>query len=505
MTSDAIGVERISRILGYKLKKGTLSTTSPNLPQRIAIFAEANNANQATLSTVAKEITSAKQAGDLYGYGSPIYNIMRILRPQSGDGVGGIPTVVYPQAEASGAIAKTMQVSALGTANGNGTHYIKIGGRDNVDGIAYAINVSSGDTGADLAFKIEDAINNVLGSPFSAASVGYDVVLTSKWKGLTADELTVSVDTGEDDLNLSYTVSLTQAGSGTPSIADALSQIGNDWVTLVLDSYGTSVTMAALESFNGIPDPDSPTGRYAGLIMKPFIAVVGSTADDPSSITDAKLNDVTIAIAPAPLSPGQPMEAAANMIYLAAIQMQNNPHLDVFGKNYPDMPVPASGGIGSMATYNNRDLIVKKGCSTVDFVGGKYQVQDFVTSYHPSGEIPPQFRYCRNLNIDWNIRYAYYLLELINVIDHTIANDSDTVTAGNVVKPKQWKGILNSLSDDLVRRALTVDTDFMKDSLLVNIGETNPDRFETFFRYKRSGVVRVASTTAEANFNFGSV
>ena len=96
------------------------------------------------------------------------------------------------------------------------------------------------------------------------------------------------------------------------------------------------------------------------------------------------------------------------------------------------------------------------------------------------------------------------LLEMINVIDHAIANDSDIVAASSVVKPKQWIQILNSYADNLVLRALIVDAPFMQDSIDVNISTTNPDRFETFFRYKRSGFVRQASTTAEAGFNFGN-
>ena len=43
----------------------------------------------------------------------------------------------------------------------------------------------------------------------------------------------------------------------------------------------------------------------------------------------------------------------------------------------------------------------------------------------------------------------------------------------------------------------------MKAGTTVNISTTNPDRLETFFPYKRSGVARIASTTAQAGFNFG--
>ncbi len=158
-----------------------------------------------------------------------------------------------------------------------------------------------------------------------------------------------------------------------------------------------------------------------------------------------------------------------------------------------------------MASYENRDSFVKKGCSTVDLVSGKYQVQDFVTTYHPDGEIPPQYRYCRNLNIDMNVRYGYFLLEQIHVVDHSISNDGDIVSAQKVLKPKMWKAVLVNYANDLSVRALTVDPDFMSDSISVNISTTNPDRLETFFRYKRSGVARISATSAEAGFNFGTL
>jgi phage tail sheath gpL-like len=505
MASDAIGQDRASRVVGYNLKKGNFLKASPNLPMRIAIFAEANHVNQATLNQAAKEITSAKQAGELYGYGSPIHMIMRILRPFSGEGVGGIPTIVYPQAEAGGASERIVEIIVTGTPTANGTHYIKIGGRPGVDGELYAIAITTDDTAATIHQKIEDAINNVNGCPMTAQHIGgYEVDLTTKWKGKTAQGVSVSVDTGENALGLTYTINNVKTGAGVPSIANALSQFGNIWNTFVINGYGTETPiMDALQVFNGIPLDINPTGRYGGTTWKPFIALTGSVADDPSAITDARDSDVTIAICPAPLSEGLHFEAAANVAYLAALTAQNNPHLDVAGQSMPDMPVPVS--IGSMAEFNNRDSFVKKGCSTVDLVSGKYQIQDFVTTYHPAGEVPPQYRYVRNLFIDMNVRYGYFLLEQAYVVDHAIANDNDIVNAQKVVKPKQWKSILTNFAADLAVRALTVEPDFMTTSLLVNISTTNPDRFETFFRYKRSGFVRQSATSAEAGFNFGSL
>jgi phage tail sheath gpL-like len=502
--SLAVSLDKVSRILGYAIKKGNFGTTSPNLPQSIAIIGEANTANQSGLDvTQGAEVTSQQQAGELYGFGSPIHSIMRILRPINGEGVGSIPTIVYPQASGV-STAKIITITPSGFSRGNGVHYLKIAGRDGVDGERYAINIEYNDTVADITQKIEDAVNTVLGSPVSATSTDYTVTLTTKWKGLTAEDLSITIDTGDNDFELAYSIITTQNGSGTPSgIAASLQLFGNSWHTIVVNAYGLlSTVMDDLESFNGIPDPVSPTGRYTGSTFKPFIAISGSVADDPSSITDARLNNLTIAVAPAPLSKGMPYEAAANMALLHVVVAQNTPNLDVAGKSYADMPTPTA--IGSMAIYTNRDAFVKNGCSTVDLVSGLYQVQDFVTTYHKVGEVPPQFRYCRNLNIDWNVRYGYYLLELIHVVDHSLSNDSDVVDAEGVVKPYMWKGVLNNYADDLASRALIADASFMQESIEVAIGETSPDRFETRFRYKRTGFARQIATTAEAGFNFGS-
>lgn len=502
--SEAVGLERISTIVGYQILKGNFQEGSPNLPISIAILGEANHDNQSSLDLAPKEITSAKQAGVLYGYGSPIYHIMRILRPVNGGSVvGGIPTVVYPQAEAGGATSKKIEITPVGTATENATHTLKIAGRTGLEGVFYDIQVNIGDTTADITQKIEDAINNVLGSPVKATSTAYEAELETKWKGLTADEVSVSVLTNDKPAGITYTINSTQSGAGTPSVASALSAFGSKWHNIVINSYGTqSDIMSALEAFNGQPT-ETPTGRYAGIVFKPFIALTGSTADDPTAITDARPNDVTIAICPAPNSTGLQFEAAANMCALFARVSQDTPHLDVQNKSYPDMPAPSSAG--SMEDYENRDLFVKKGCSTVDLVSGVYVVKDFVTTYHPEGETPPQFRYCRNLILDFNVRYGYYLLEATNVLNHTIAKDNDTVVAAKVIKPKQWKQILFAYAEDLAARALVVDVPFMQESVSVSISTSNPDRLQTFFRYKRSGFARISSTIAEAGFNFGTI
>ena len=106
--------------------------------------------------------------------------------------------------------------------------------------------------------------------------------------------------------------------------------------------------------------------------------------------------------------------------------------------------------------------------------------------------------------IDFNVKFGYVLLEETNVVDHAIAEDNDVVSASKVIKPKQWIAILNSYAEGLAKRALISEPAFMQDSINVGLSSSNPDRLETFFRYKRSSFARILATTAEAGFNFGS-
>ncbi len=503
--STAVGSERISKVVGYKLTKGFFQIDSPNLPQRVAILAEANLANQGTLDLTKKEITSAQEAGEEYGFGSPIHNIMRILRPPTGGGIGGIPTIVYPQIEPGGAVAATKTVTVTGGATGNGEHTVIVAGRSGIDGISYSFPIVDGDTPTIIAAKIKDAINAVLSSPMSAASAVGVMTGTVKWKGVTGDDVNISIDNGGDGLGLTYVIAVGVAGAGSTSIAGALAQFGSEWNTIVVNSYGEP-KLDDLEAFNGIPDPDAPTGRYLGIIFKPFISLWGSILDDKDAIvaiTDPRKIQVTNVLCPAPKSAGMPWEAAANGAVLAAKVMQDSPHLDVQGKNYPDMPVPTDGVIGDMSVYDNRDFLVKKGASTVDLVAGVYQFHDFITTYHPDGELPPQFRYARNLMLDFNVRFGYFLLEKIHVVDHAIADNNQPLNVGDVIKPKQWKQVIDGYAAALGLRNLIVEVVFMQESITVGTSGTNPDRLETFFRYKRSPYVRIASTTAEAGFSFG--
>jgi phage tail sheath gpL-like len=503
--SNAVGLERKSRVSGYKIKKGFFGDTTPNLPQLIAVFGEANTANQAGLSVDKVEVTSAKEAATLYGYGSPIHQQMRILRPSGSDGVGGVPTIIFPQITDAAATSTSRVWTIAGTATANATHTAIIAGRTGLDFQNYSYTVNIGDTASVIAAKVVDAISGVLSTPVLATSAAGIVTFESKWKGLTSASLIVTFDNGNVDAGITYSETASTDGAGDVDLAATLTQFQEDWYTIVLNPYGADESiLAALEVFNGAPT-ETPTGRYGSTVFRPFIALFGSVLSTKAALSaitnDAdRIEQVTNVLCPAPNSSGFPSEAAANVCLLFSRIAQDTPHLDINGQSYPDMPAPLNGSIGEMADYNNRDFLVKNGCSTVSFNNAAYQVQDLVTTYHPDGETPLQFAYPRNLNLDWNIKYGYTALESVNVKDHVLVDDGQVTDALKSVKPKQWAAVLYDYFSDLAERALIREPEFSKESLIVMINEVNPDRFDTSFRYKRTGVARIESTTVEAGF-----
>lgn len=507
--STAIDTTRVSRVVGYKVSQGNFNPITPYLPQRIAILAEANTANQATLDENPYEFISAKEVAEKYGYGSPMHKIARILRPLSGNLLGGIPTIAYPVAEAVGATAGvyTLGIAVATTVTANATHKLYINGRNNIDGESFDFQVIKGQSQADVQDTIVDTINNVINSGYTAAEATTNVTITTDWKGATAI-LDLRIDVQGNASGIVYSEVSNVDGTGSPTITATLNKFGENWNTIVINSFGTS-TLDELETFNGVPDPTTPTGRYEPTVFKPFVALFGSKLsdkDDVVAITNAneRKDQATNVLCPAPNSEGFDFEAAANMCMTIAPIAQNFPHLDNSAKSYPDMPIPSDEVIGDFKDYDARDFMVKKGASTVNITNGKYTVQDCVTTYAPDGEAIPKFRFTRDLNIDWNYAFNWIIVMKRDIQDKAIIENNAPTRVSDTVSPKQGKQLLISHIEAMERLALIADSAFSIASIQVGINETNPARLDFFNRYKRTSTAHIVSADTQVDFNFPS-
>ena len=508
--STAIALDRVSRVIGYKQKKANFGTNTSNLPHRIALLGEGNTANQASFDTSAFSFISAQEVGDRYGYGSPLHLMARILRPLTGNILGGVETVIYPQMEPAGASATAIKVgvAVATTVTANVTHKVIISGRDNLDGTSYKYSLAIGDDAAAVRQKIIDAISGVYSSPVAAVENVADIDVTTKWAGTTSAGLQIRFDTEAGAAGVVYSEVSKTTGAGDPDIAASLALFGEEWNTDVINPYGATA-FAALEAFNGIADPDAPTGRYLANVYKPFVAYFGSLLsdkDDVVAITDAAARKVqmTNVLAPAPNSEGFAFEAAVNLCATTAARFVSSPHLGNGGKAYPDMPIPADNNVGDFSDYDARDYMAKRGASTVLLKNDAYTVQDMFTTYHPDGETPPKFRKVRDLNILWNGGFQWLIIMDRDIQDKAIVKDDEPVTVGDTISPKQVLQLIGSHVDDMVSKALYVDAAFTKANRSVEIEGSNPARLNIFFRAKITSTADIVSSDVEFDFNYSS-
>lgn len=508
-TSTALGQEIETLSSGYELKIANFAETTPLLRQKVILLGAANTANQATLDTTPYQITSANEAGERYGYGSPIYSMARILFPPfGGQGIGGIPVIVIPQEEAAVSTAATRTITPTGTATKNAVHKLYINGRNVIDGKVLNINITKDDVNTVISAAINTLINSVLGLPITSTESTGVVTATTKFNSLLAAGLNIEVVTGDNDAGISYAIGAVSGGTGAEDISDALATFSDDdWRTVVINPYGAA-THATLEAHNG--NPNDKNGRYAPEVYLPYRAIWGSTLSAKASLValtaaSGRETECTNALCLAPNSKGWAYEAAANGALLYARTSQDAPETDSIEKPFPDMPIPLDKDIGDLKTLTNRQYLLDHGCSTSMIVDGKYQMNDFVTTYNPTSDPQKSYRYCRNLNIDDNFKYAHTFRQSYAVKGKALGSDSQVYTTNNVIKPKAWKQELYSLFEDMAQKALIVDVDFSKASVQVSINGTNPDRLDDYMRYKRTGYARVKSTTVEAGFQLGNV
>jgi len=271
---------------------------SARLQQSVGLVAVGNDGVGYSLDPV--RIFSPQQAADLYGPGSPLHSMAKVLLPPDGSGLGSVPLTAYPvDAVGGGTALGAVNVGTLGT------------GLFDVINVDSVVQVTCGDFVTDPIFIPKTAtalamvllmaspLQTILDVPFIVAGDGGSVGLTflAKWAGQCGNGQTVRAEWLEGGGTFRWSNFDTVLGNGTPDIGPALEQIRNRRETFLVSGFNPGES-SILDSFDVFGEQ-----HWQALHSAPTLAVTGIR--DPSlsaatAITAGRELDRTNILAQAP-------------------------------------------------------------------------------------------------------------------------------------------------------------------------------------------------------------
>jgi len=489
--SSAVDASAVARVLGIKTAfKDLRGGGVLFLPQRIALVGQGNTASVYALTKF--QITSASQAGNRYGFGSPIHLAARQLLPVNGDGVGTIPVTVYPLEDDGSGVAASGTITPVDDATQAGAYIIRISETDSEQFV-----IAVGDTVADITLKITTAINAVLEMPVIAADNTTEVTLTAKWAGLSSNLIVASAVTPEIG---AATITIVQPTGGliNPSVQPALDQVGDVWETMFLNTLNSDDEIA-LGAFSVFGE-----GRWGALTRKPMIAFMGytgATVAGAISVSDTRKTDRTNVQLVAPGSDELPLVVAARQLARIAPVANNNPPRDYGSQSATGI---APGTDGQQWNYLQRDQAVKGGSSTIEVRDGVVTLSDVITFFHPTGDPIPAYRFVCDIvklqNIIFNINLIFATPEWDGA--PLIPDDQPTINR-DAKKPKMAVAAVAALIDSLGLNAIISAPEVAKANTQAAINEQNPKRLDVTTTLQISGNSNIISVDLNFGFYFG--
>lgn len=491
--STAVDPSAVARVLGIQtifkdLRAGGLAV----LPQRVALVGQ--GATASVYATTKRQITSAFEAGTLYGFGSPIHLATLKLMPINGDGIGTIPLTIYPLVDDGAGVVSAGDITPAGVPTVGASYVVRIGGVNSEQFV-----IATGDSVATKVTAMVAAINAVVNMPMVAADNVTDVTLASKWEGTSANDIVVSV-IGSTTAGNTFAFTQPVGGLANPSIDAALAQVGDVWETMFLNCLDM-VDATALDDYSAFGE-----GRWGALVRKPCVVFTGeveATVATAITIPDARKTDRTNVQLVAPGSDDLPFVVAAREL-ARIVRVANNDPAHDYGSQAATGLAP--GTDGEQWDYGQKDLAVKSGSSTVDVKDGVVTIADVVTMFHPAGDPLPAYRFVVDII---KLQNCYFNLDLefaqAKWDGAPLIPDDQPTANRNAKKPKAFVSAAARIVDGLALQAILSDPETSKAGIIAEIDANNPKRMNMVIPVQLSGNTNIKSFDLEFGFFFGAV
>lgn len=467
-------------------------------PPKIGLLAQGGT--DAVYGSTKQRIYSAAEVIDrlTMGYGTPAHLMADALFGPTGDGVGDVEVWLFPLPQPTSGDAAIGTVTPSGTPTHNQEYALKAG-----EVLSDRFTVVVGDTPTTIVAKMATAVASVVGMPINVT--GTSVASAEvKWEGTSGDNVHLEVVEYQDDSEISWAIVQPTGGTGVPDISAALAQIGEQWITHIINplEYTDDTELDEYMVFG--QGTNGKGGRRAPEVHKPLDVFTGTNEADlttVTTVTEARATDLVNSIIPAPGSHNLPFVIAAEAVREIAVQDNADPAMA-----YNRLPLTGitPGTDAQQWDSSMRDAAIKAGCSTTKLRDGVLTLEDVVTCYHPTGETNPIYQY-----VVTQAKHAVVVHELDimveenNIPGRPIIGDNETSNNPNALKPKTIKGFLYGVIDRTADAAITTEREYAKENSTVAIDGANPNRVNIRCVAPVSGNAKVISIDYATGPSFG--
>lgn len=322
------------------------------------------------------------------------------------------------------------------------------------------------------------------------------VTLTATWKGLTGNDISLSISGGASN-GVSFTTTDFTNGAGESDLDSALSKIGDSWVTMIATSEKSTT---ALDKFSIWGE-----SRWEPLTAKFAVVIYGNTSKTVALATAGTIgrtaDRTTVQIAN-PGSSSMPFLISAATIAKIAPIAQSAPAHDYGGTQLPTLNLGADADVWN---DSQRNLALVQGSGTTENTDNLVTICDIVTGWRPVGEEPPAFRYVVDI-----VRLMQVASGMNNIFKSKewrsapLVDSSDGVTEPTAKTPSMAVTATGQLIDGLFSRAIITNPDEAKKSVIATIGAGGKRLNVTIQKLTLSGNTNIIDNVANFSFPAGN-
>lgn len=435
------------------------------MPQRILMIAPMLAAGTATANTPF-QLANLAEAITKLGRGSiGVMMVDAMLRVTD-----TIETWVLPIADSGAGVQATGTVVFSGTPTAAGTVQLYVAGR------RIQVAVSTSDTATTIGAAIAAAINAEADLPCTAAAVTGTVTVTSRHKGTLGNDIDLRINylalSEQTPAGVTVTITAMASGTGDPSIATGLSNIGSTQYNTAIMAFNDATNLGLIET--ELDNRWGPLYQNDGHCHVGLRGTVGTINTALSARNNPHVTAWTLETTgePCPLWEKASLAGTVCAYYLAI-----DPARPVQTLKLPGLLPASAEKRWTRAERNN--LLSYGAATTVVDAGGNVIIERATTTYtlNSGGLVDPSYRDIETMYTLSYLRYTVRARIAQKFPRYKLADDGNQFGPGQaVVTPKIIKAELIALFLDWMDVALVENLDQFKADMLVERDGTDMNR-----------------------------